>query len=280
MKSTIKFFYARGEELIGPHSLEEIQAKILDGKIKRDTKAWTKGMADWVEAENMDVLKGTFDEVPPLLSKKNLQKEIAVQDSSTTKSEEPSSRNDIAHSKAKNWRPVAAVQVIFSVFAFIIIIFISDRVDFGTHFGLERQVIEKLAFGLSILTFLIPIAAYFTVRHIYFLHNCHFQNPILTSIAIHVALLCIGFGIPAIVAESQSEGNECNCAALFKDPLNLYKDDWLSTEIALCIYQFGTGTPRVDYSVPRYRRKWDYRDQQTKQDRLQAAIDACSKQAN
>ncbi|MDB4694386.1 DUF4339 domain-containing protein [Flavobacteriales bacterium] len=67
-ESSSKYFYAVGEEQIGPHSLAEIESKILDGEIKPETKVWTKGMADWLAAENVDAISGTFEEIPPPLS--------------------------------------------------------------------------------------------------------------------------------------------------------------------------------------------------------------------
>ena len=67
MELASKYFYAKGEEQTGPHSLAEIESKIRDGEIKPDTKIWTKGMADWQTAESVDDIVNIFNEIPPSL---------------------------------------------------------------------------------------------------------------------------------------------------------------------------------------------------------------------
>jgi hypothetical protein len=75
MESASKYFYAKGEEQIGPHSLAEIESKIRDGEIKPDTKIWTKGMADWLPAKSVKIVANLFDEIPPKISSEPLSKE-------------------------------------------------------------------------------------------------------------------------------------------------------------------------------------------------------------
>lgn len=65
MEKSNKYFYAKGGKQLGPLSLLEIESKIAAGEIRKDTKIWTKGMADWLDADKVEEIQLIFEEFPP-----------------------------------------------------------------------------------------------------------------------------------------------------------------------------------------------------------------------
>lgn len=66
-ESSTEYYYAKGQDQIGPQSLKEIQSKIHEGDIKRETRVWAKGMTDWLRAEKVGEIEMFFAELPPEL---------------------------------------------------------------------------------------------------------------------------------------------------------------------------------------------------------------------
>jgi len=64
----IMYHIAVDEASEGPYNLDDIQAYIKKGTLKRETLVWREGLADWVEADS--VLKEYFGSTPPPLPKK------------------------------------------------------------------------------------------------------------------------------------------------------------------------------------------------------------------
>lgn len=61
------FFVAVNGQQTGPWPVEQLNAKIRAGEIRRDTMVWRKGMAGWSEAGQVPELAAFFDEIPPPL---------------------------------------------------------------------------------------------------------------------------------------------------------------------------------------------------------------------
>ena len=49
----------------GKSTVEQLQDMAEQGSISRDTFVWTKGMAGWEKAGNVEKLSEVFDFVPP-----------------------------------------------------------------------------------------------------------------------------------------------------------------------------------------------------------------------
>lgn len=54
------WYYALGEQRHGPITLEEFDAAIQRGEVRRDTYVWTEGMADWLPADQVGELADRF----------------------------------------------------------------------------------------------------------------------------------------------------------------------------------------------------------------------------
>lgn len=51
-----EWFYLNGEEQVGPYPGEQLHELIGGGYIQRETHLWTKGMAEWLPAEQIENL--------------------------------------------------------------------------------------------------------------------------------------------------------------------------------------------------------------------------------
>ncbi|WP_133557382.1 DUF805 domain-containing protein [Algoriphagus boseongensis] len=58
-----KYFYAKGNEQVGPLTLNELR----QADIKPDTLVWFEGLSKWEKAERLEDLKGIFELMPPPL---------------------------------------------------------------------------------------------------------------------------------------------------------------------------------------------------------------------
>ena len=60
-----KYFVAIDSKPQGPYTLKDVEKKILEGIINKDTLVWMKGMKEWTEASNL--LSHSFSQIPPAL---------------------------------------------------------------------------------------------------------------------------------------------------------------------------------------------------------------------
>ena len=160
MESSSKYFYAKGEEQIGPHSLQEIESKILDGEIERDTKVWTKGMSDWLGAEDISSIAGTFDEIPP-----------------------PTPEMSFWGEATPNWKAARTPTRVFLVLMVIL------------HLRAQRE----MDINLMIVSALQPIIGYLSLLEIYRLQNYNLRFPFAVSWAINFLALVVSVAIGMLI---------------------------------------------------------------------------------
>jgi membrane protease subunit (stomatin/prohibitin family) len=63
------FYLAIGGNQAGPFPIDELNAKIASGELKRDTLTWKQGMPQWLAAEQVAELAPLFASVPPPIPK-------------------------------------------------------------------------------------------------------------------------------------------------------------------------------------------------------------------
>ena len=191
MELSLKYFYAEGEEQIGPHSLAEIESKILDGKIKPDTKVWTKGMTDWLAAESIDAISGIFEEIPPPLSRAkstndetppplNIQKkevqeveEVDLEESLGT-AKPDINENEIFSRKNPNWHDATLASFGFTGLLIIVL--------------LNMIVQHRLELDLAIMCILQPVLSIIFLRYFYRSRGFNFRSPALTGFIINIIM--------------------------------------------------------------------------------------------
>jgi len=172
MELASKYFYAKGEEQTGPHSLAEIESKIRDGEIKPDTKIWTKGMADWQTAESVDDIVNIFNEIPP-----------SLQNAAQSDNETKPSLKDLG---------INLPEPIFLVNASVFILFLLIAYRVVTYVGI-------LETGLNELMLLVwPLAGITLVSSEYSKNRVSLKRPVLHTIFLHwVAFVfcCIAYAM-------------------------------------------------------------------------------------
>ena len=68
------YYYEENNTQKGPVSLEELKEKI-----NRKTRVWTKGLPNWIEAQNLEELKTIFNlSTPPPLNSSKKEKSFAL----------------------------------------------------------------------------------------------------------------------------------------------------------------------------------------------------------
>lgn len=58
-----EWYYARGEEQVGPVGEDELRALIAGGQVTADTLVWTQGMSNWIAAGRVPGLSAAADVV-------------------------------------------------------------------------------------------------------------------------------------------------------------------------------------------------------------------------
>jgi len=59
------FYFVIDGKQSAPYSIEEIKALIENNTINEDTRAWVKGLNEWLPAKDLDLLKHLFTDTPP-----------------------------------------------------------------------------------------------------------------------------------------------------------------------------------------------------------------------
>ena len=114
-----KYFYAEGDEHIGPFTIEELKEK----KISRETLVWCDGMVDWEKAKNVEEIKSIFAVIPPPIKKETpppIKKEVEATPPTVHKTETVVNTNtpvtEVKKAKSNKTRNILII-----VFAIIIV---------------------------------------------------------------------------------------------------------------------------------------------------------------